>query len=369
MPCYHPKKAIKSRYSKEAQDGHLYRPLVIAPLAHSFESYYYVDTETGEMTEESEFLIPCGKCLGCRLDYSRTWANRMTLESIYMDENTKKRVNDLFLTSHYKDHSSMEFSPWFITLTYEDSHLPHGTLDLDTGISLPTLRLKDIQDFMKRLRIHLYRKHDYEGGVRMYYCGEYGDKTQRPHYHMISWNIPIYDLQYYGKTKQGDDMYISQEINDLWGKGMVWICFSSWATNAYTARYVMKKQTYSKNEFDQIYLSEGRVPPFVRMSRTSGAIGLPYYLEHRDEIYLHDNIILPAKKKGETFKIKPPRIFDTKYGEEFPEEMKKIKEVRRVAVDLMNKQLASQTDKTFEEELLDREEVMRKRISSLRRTL
>lgn len=369
MPCYHPKKAIKSRYSKEAKDGHLYRPLVIAPLAHSFESYYYVDTDTGEVTEETEFLVPCGKCLGCRLDYSRTWANRMTLESIYMEEDTKSRFNDLFLTTHNSDHFKAEFSPWFITLTYADEFLPKGEMDFDTGVRLPTLRHKDMQDFMKRWRITLSRKHDFQGTLRLYLCGEYGDETQRPHYHMIGWNIPIYDLVYYGKTEQGDLMYTSNEVNDLWGKGLVWISFSSWATNAYTARYVMKKQTYTKDEFNEIYSSKGIITPYVSMSRTSGAIGLPYYLKHKDEIYLHDNIVLPAKKKGETFKIKPPRIFDTKYGEEFPDEMKKIKEVRREAVDLLNKQLASQTDKTLEQELLDREEVMRKKISSLRRTL
>lgn len=44
-------------------------------------------------------LIPCGRCIGCRLDYSRSWADRMMLEL----ETEKKAI--------------------FVTLTYDNDHI------------------------------------------------------------------------------------------------------------------------------------------------------------------------------------------------------------------------------------------------------
>ena len=51
-------------------------------------------------------LIPCGNCAGCRIDKSRTWADRMCLEY----DHTKKAC--------------------FVTMTYDDDHLPYNALDL-----------------------------------------------------------------------------------------------------------------------------------------------------------------------------------------------------------------------------------------------
>ena len=70
--------------------------------------------------------IPCGHCLGCRLDYSRQWADRMILEL---------------------DHTG---KGCFLTLTYNDENVPR-VFDDDEYYGL-TLSKKDCQDFMKRLR-------------------------------------------------------------------------------------------------------------------------------------------------------------------------------------------------------------------------
>lgn len=71
-----------------------------------------------EATGLRPIKLPCGQCLGCRLDYSREWAVRCTHEALLHQENS------------------------FITLTYDDEHLPW-----DRG-----LRKKHWQDFAKRLR-------------------------------------------------------------------------------------------------------------------------------------------------------------------------------------------------------------------------
>lgn len=64
------------------------------------------------------FTIPCGQCVGCRLEHSRRWAVRMMHEAQMHDKNC------------------------FITLTYNDQYLPaDGSLHLD-----------HFQKFMKRLR-------------------------------------------------------------------------------------------------------------------------------------------------------------------------------------------------------------------------
>src|SRR4051794_29862641 len=62
--------------------------------------------------------LPCGQCIGCRLERSRQWAIRCSHEAKLHEENC------------------------FITLTYAPEHLPPGG----------TLVVKDFQDFMKRLR-------------------------------------------------------------------------------------------------------------------------------------------------------------------------------------------------------------------------
>lgn len=53
--------------------------------------------------------IPCGNCYGCRLDYSRQWADRCIME--------------------LEEHESA----YFLTLTYDDDHLPYRPFVDDDG--------------------------------------------------------------------------------------------------------------------------------------------------------------------------------------------------------------------------------------------
>lgn len=87
----------------------------------------------------SDFKLPCGQCIGCRLERSRQWAMRCVDEA-----------------SLYSDNS-------FVTLTYDNQNLPS-----DGG-----LRVVDFQLFMKRLRQDVWER-SHRRGVRFFHCGEYG---------------------------------------------------------------------------------------------------------------------------------------------------------------------------------------------------
>ena len=95
-------------------------------------------------------LVPCGKCLACRIARRQEWSMRV--------------IHEL---AGYKD-------AVFLTLTYSDDHLP------DNG----SLVVADLQKFFKRLRKQ-YAKRNNGIKLRYYACGEYGDRHGRPHYHAI----------------------------------------------------------------------------------------------------------------------------------------------------------------------------------------
>lgn len=206
-------------------------------VRESLEKFYH-----GEILQ-----LPCGQCIDCRLANSRDWANRCMLESQY-----------------YKDN-------YFLTLTYDPEHLPmNNRIDLETGEVLDleetgTLVPKDLQDFLKRLRIHWQREHGHTG-IRFFACGEYGEEKARPHYHLILFNCPIFDLKADHKSKKGNMNYTSEEIAKIWQKGRIAVGSVTWDSCAYTARYVLKKINgpYSKAMYDSI----GKEKEFVRMSRT-----------------------------------------------------------------------------------------------------
>ena len=146
------------------------------------------------------FPVPCGKCYGCRLEYSRQWAVRMVLES------------------------QLHMFNYFLTLSYDPAHLP----------AMGTVVKKDLQDFHKRLRIHYKRNFNHEN-IRYYCCGEYGEKKGRPHYHGIYFNLPIHDLELY-KESAGNKYYRSKTIEKIWGNGMIIIANVTFESCGYVDR-------------------------------------------------------------------------------------------------------------------------------------
>jgi len=90
----------------------------------------------------------------------------------------------------------------FITLTYSDEHLPSDN----------SLHLEHFQNFMKRLR------KKYGENIRFYHCGEYGEQTQRPHYHACIFNFDFEDKKIWRRAN-GNNLYNSESLSKLWPFG------------------------------------------------------------------------------------------------------------------------------------------------------
>ncbi len=294
--------------------------------------------------EIKEWLtIPCGKCIGCRLDYSREWATRCMLEAKQYEHNQ------------------------FITLTYDNDNLITNTgTDSVTGevTEYATLVPDDLAKFIKDLRRY-FEYHYNHTGIRFYACGEYGEKYQRPHYHLILFNLPLPDKVPFFKNANGDQIYTSDIIQSIWDRGLTSIGEVTWNSAAYTARYVMKKVKGPTAK--EWYSARNILPEFVRMSRKPG-IAFGYYEENKYRIYENDEIILTNKKgKGEV--VKPSKYFDRLFDLDSPEAMQAIKKKRQeMAINAMDCQLAN-TSLNKEEYLKLKENNKEESIKRLKRVI
>lgn len=252
--------------------------------------------------------IPCGKCIECRLAYSKEWAQRIVCESSLYPSDTN----------------------WFITLTYDEEHLVKNvkwSVDRRSGEVgyCPTLNKDDFTLWKKRLLEHLRRNYGHIG-VRFYMCGEYGSKNGRPHFHCILMNCPLPDVKLVRKVSLGSSDYnymSSKLVSDTWGKGFVMLGQVNWETASYVARYVMKK-AFEQSEDDYLKLCQtvGVEPTqkeYVNMSRNPG-IAKDYYINNWREIYELDTVLLP---NGRT--AKPSMYFDKLFDVHNSEELEKIK--------------------------------------------
>ena len=232
-------------------------------------------------------FLPCGQCIGCRLAKSREWALRCMHES--------------------KQHLQCSY----LTLTYDDDNVPWSS---KTGEQ--TLVKKHLQDFMKRLRFHLDPIK-----VRFFACGEYGEETHRPHYHIILFGYDFPDKYFYKLSKDGYPYYISPMLTSIWGKGYCSVAAVSFETCAYVARYVTKKLTGDVGK--EAY--EGIQPEFVNMSRRPG-IGKDWYDQYKSDLYPYDEAIFNGN--GKTRVMRVPRYYDKLLEQEDPELLASIKDKR-----------------------------------------
>ena len=326
MPCYHPLKAIQCGVTDAGKCK-----LLFLDEADLMAHPQYAD---------EIILIPCGSCIGCRLEYSRQWANRCMLE--------------------LQDHDSA----YFVTLTYNDEHVPiNYYADPETGEAFPsqTLCKRDLQLFLKRVRRRFS-----DDKIRFFACGEYGPSTMRPHYHMILFGLHLDDLRVACKTELGYQYLESERLSGAWtddygnSKGFVNIGNVSWETCAYVARYITKK---FKGKLGNFYSDHNIVPEFSQMSRRPG-IARGYYDSHQD-IYDFEYIHVSTPTGG--LKFRPPRYFDELFDIENPERMKIIKESRqRIAKEKMKYQ-SEQTDLSVDEILAVQEQNLTEKIKKLRR--
>lgn len=158
----------------------------------------------------------CGQCMPCRLNRQRLWVARLMLEA---------RMHD---------------SSFFVTLTYDEEHVP-----CDMSVSL-----RDVQLWLKRLRSLMA-----PSKLRYYVVGEYGDVNQRPHYHAVLFGLQNPSL-----------------IEESWTAGMVHVGTLTVQSAAYVVSYVVKGMTGVADT-----RLTGRYPEFARMSLRPGigALAVP----------------------------------------------------------------------------------------------
>lgn len=277
-------------------------------------------------------LVPCGKCVGCRLDYSRSWADRMMLEL----ETEKKAI--------------------FVTLTYDNDHVPIKCTFDGEPIGY-TVSKRDVQLFMKKLR----RK--YEGiKLRFYLSSEYGPATRRPHYHAIIYGFSIDDFPLKilrGMNELKQQYYEVPEISKIWKNGMVMCSDVSYQTCAYVARYVMKKvrddPTWS--------IENGVDPEFNLMSRNPG-LGANYLSEHPDCLDF-TNISISTESGAK--KIMIPKYFLRKLEMTDPEKYAKLKETRKELADDKILSKLARTSLSYLDQLEVEEESKLRSVSALKR--
>lgn len=257
--------------------------------------------------------IPCGHCIGCRLDKANDWATRIYAESTMWN-------NNIFVTLTYNDHGKRK-----------DNRDKAGEANLPrTQTGKMTLRLEDTQNFFKRLRNHVI-KNEYknmkewinpvtlkkEKPIRYFLCGEYGPKGGRPHYHCAIFNWKPDDMKFYKFNKNGDALYTSDTLNEIWGHGFVVIGMLTQKSACYIARYTQKKAGQKSENTIWIYDNKNQkkhkfksdLAPkeeFIVMSRGCG-LGRKWWDEQKEFVKKWGYISI---KIDDTVKRKPiPKYF------------------------------------------------------------
>ena len=264
MPCYHPILAYRSReVLPSGKRGIVFNP--------------------NDGYSDLKVTLPCGQCIGCRLERSRQWAIRCVHESQLHEQNC------------------------FITLTFNQANLN----------SEGSLVKADFQNFMKRLR--RWAEPD---KIRYFHCGEYGEISQRPHHHAILFGIDFPDKQLL-QSERDVSLYTSPALDALWGLGLASIGEVTFESSAYVARYCTKKITGSAAE--KAY--RDRIPPYNTMSRKPG-IASRWYDKYQRDVFPADNVVIRPDVI-----CTPPKFYDKLLEQTEPKEYKKIKSRRMAGAD------------------------------------
>ncbi len=218
--------------------------------------------------EKGRINVPCGICLVCKAKRRNDWSFRLWQE---------------YLTTS---------SAYFVTMTYDQEALPEA-VDTSTGELLPTLDKIHCQLYIKRLRkkqSSYCKKHKIkEPQIRYYLCGEYGEKTKRPHYHMILFNM-LPELK--------------EKIHTLWDLGHVHIGTCNAKTIAYTTKYVMKEQKSPAYWLQPTFSLMSKNPPLGAM-----------YLEKNTTYHENSQSTLVRNSSGKNQRLPP--FFKRKIFSEF----------------------------------------------------
>lgn len=196
---------------------------------------------------EGSLLLPCGKCTECISKRALEWATRARHEISDHDDNC------------------------FLTLTYDDDHLPSFLIVKS-----------DFQKFMKRLRKKLHSK------VRYMVSYEYGGRTGRPHFHSIIFGYNPDNQEFLMDSPSGEKLFTSPEISSLWDKGYHSIGTANEATAYYIASYALKSKKHTV--LDESSGELVQVSDSMDCSKRP-AIGRNFFLRNMDSIIASGSIL------------------------------------------------------------------------------
>lgn len=188
--------------------------------------------------------FPCGKCLACLKRWREVWTHRLMLENL-----------------------ACRSVSAFVTLTYAEDTLPKDMC----------LQPAHLQGFMKRLREHYARKE--RRTVRFFGVGEYGDQTQRPHYHVLLFGYAscLNGQSQYGRHRTSCCSQCDR-IRDVWGFGHVGLGSVTHQSVRYVCGYMTKNMRHRHDS-----RLKGRHPEFSLKSTRPG-IGYPALAELTETI-------------------------------------------------------------------------------------
>lgn len=221
--------------------------------------------------------VPCGRCVGCKLERARQWTIRIMHEA-----------------QGYRDNS-------FLTLTMRDEELVYGGQQA-------TLFKPHLQNFWKRLRKEV-------GHVRYFACGEYGELRSRPHYHACLFGFDFPDKRLL-RAEEGRDLFSSELLDSLWTHGHCSVGALTPGSAAYVARYILDKNLGKEAVY---YEAQGIEPEFTVMSRRPG-IGSKWFGKYAGDVYPEDRVVGDNGAKS-----RPPRFYDKLFEAESPEVLREIK--------------------------------------------
>lgn len=164
-------------------------------------------------------VVPCGKCPVCKANERQEWVFRL------------------------KEEAKVSAYSLFVTLTYDEEHVPEGL----------NVNKRDVQLFLKRLR-----KNFAKGELRYYIVSEYGDTTFRPHYHGL----------FFFQHLPENEVKLFDIITDSWQNGFCKYGKVELASIVYCTKYCLKKSS----------TPPGREPVFRLMSKMNGGLGF-YYID------------------------------------------------------------------------------------------
>lgn len=188
----------------------------------------------------------CGRCPACRINRTRDWTTRLILEL----ERPGSRA-------------------FFLTLTYDDDHLPPGC----------NLSKIHVQHWIRYIRRKIPLK-----SLRYFVCGEYGEKRGRPHYHALL----------FVNTDLADPVSVCAVAVEKWSHGNVDV-----DTRPVTAACIDYVASYLVKGYYDIRTIAGREKPFRLTSPGHGGYAYDYLTSQPrglpKEIAYYDKV-LPVPK-------------------------------------------------------------------------